>query len=328
MNILWIKDGKQGHEKQVKVLIDELSKSVDINLIEENYKINNLSRLKNYYHYLTNNFFNKAVEFIKLMNKCNQNNIDCVIGAGSSVHMRMLLIKSYFKNKHQKDISLVSVLVPSLFHKNFSVICAPLHDDKKLTNNENIIYFEGSLAKVSIKDIDENIGLIALGGLNKHYDFDEEDLLKQIQYILTLYPQKKWFLFISRRTPSYITEEISKLKNEFSNLIITDKDFDEVIEKASIKFITQDSVNMVYEALSTKGKTYLFNMNYKKENKISRQMNLLITNKQIGYIEKINIAEGLEKIKIQSQNPYHEVFSEVEKVAYQLIKKLNLNSAK
>ena len=170
--------------------------------------------------------------------------------------------------------------------------------------------------------------MIALGGLNKHYDFDEEDLLKQIQYILTLYPQKKWFLFISRRTPSYITEEISKLKNEFSNLIITDKDFDEVIEKASIKFITQDSVNMVYEALSTKGKTYLFNMNYKKENKISRQMNLLITNKQIGYIEKINIAEGLEKIKIQSQNPYHEVFSEVEKVAYQLIKKLNLNSAK
>jgi len=85
---------------------------------------------------------------------------------------------------------------------------------------------------------------------------------------------------------------------------------------------------MVYEALSTKGKTYLFNMNYKKENKITRQMNLLIANKQIGYIEKINIAEGLEKIKIQSQNPYHEFFSEVEKVSYQLIKKLNLNSTK
>ena len=64
----------------------------------------------------------------------------------------------------------------------------------------------------------------------------------------------------------------------------------------------------------------------KKENKITRQMDFLITNKQLGYIEKVNMAEGLEKIKIQSQNPYHEVFSEVEKVAYQLIKKLNLNS--
>ena len=59
MNILWIKDGKQGHEKQVKVLIDELSKSIDINLIEQNYKTNNFSRLNHYFHYLTNNFFNK-----------------------------------------------------------------------------------------------------------------------------------------------------------------------------------------------------------------------------------------------------------------------------
>ena len=216
--------------------------------------------------------------------------------------------------------------MPSLFHKHFDVICAPLHDEKKLANNENIIYFQGSLAKVSAKDIDKNVGLIALGGLNKHYDFDEKSLLKQIEYILTLYPEKKWFLFTSRRTPKNIIEEISKFKNEFSNLTISEKGFDDVIEKASIKFITQDSVNMVYVALSTKGKTHLFNMNYKKENKITKQMELLINNKQIGYIEKINMAEGLDKIKIQSQNPYHEVFSEVEKVAYQLIKKLNLNS--
>jgi len=166
--------------------------------------------------------------------------------------------------------------------------------------------------------------LIGLGGVNKHFDFDEVSLLKQIQYILTLYPEKKWFLFNSRRTPKNITKEISKLKNEFSNLIISEKGFDDVLEKASIKFITQDSVNMVYEALSTRGKTYLFNMNSKKENKITRQMDLLITNKQLGYIEKVNMAEGLGKIKIQSQSPYHEVFSEVEKVAYQLIKKLNL----
>jgi mitochondrial fission protein ELM1 len=326
MNILWIKDGKQGHEKQVKVLIDELSKSIDINLIEQNYKTNNFSRLNHYFHYLTNNFFNKNNEFINLVNKCNQNNINLVIGAGSSVHISMLLIKKYFKSTYQKNINLVSILVPSLFHKHFDVICAPLHDEKKLANNENIIYFQGSLAKVSIKDVDENIGLIALGGVNKHYDFDEVSLLKQIQYILTLYPEKKWFLFDSRRTPKNITKEISKLKNEFSNLTISERGFDDVLEKASIKFITQDSVNMVYEALSTRGKTYLFNMNSKKENKITRQMDLLITNKQLGYIEKVNMAEGLEKIKIQSQNPYHEVFSEVEKVAYQLIKKLNLNS--
>ena len=109
-------------------------------------------------------------------------------------------------------------------------------------------------------------------------------------------------------------------------MIISNKGFDDVIEKASIKFVTQDSVNMVYEALSTKGKTYLFNMNYKNINKITKQIDLLLSNKQVGYIEKINLTKGLEKIQLQSQNPHHEVFAEVEKVAYQIIKKLNLHS--
>ena len=32
MNILWIKDNNIGHEKQVKVLLDELSKNNDLNI--------------------------------------------------------------------------------------------------------------------------------------------------------------------------------------------------------------------------------------------------------------------------------------------------------
>ena len=38
MNILWIKDNNVGHEKQVKVLLDELSKTRDINIIHINIK--------------------------------------------------------------------------------------------------------------------------------------------------------------------------------------------------------------------------------------------------------------------------------------------------
>ena len=35
MNILWIKDGKKGHEKQVKVLLDEISKNIDIKILKK-----------------------------------------------------------------------------------------------------------------------------------------------------------------------------------------------------------------------------------------------------------------------------------------------------
>ena len=37
MNILWIKDGKKGHEKQVKVLLDEISKNIEIKIFVEDY---------------------------------------------------------------------------------------------------------------------------------------------------------------------------------------------------------------------------------------------------------------------------------------------------
>ena len=44
MNILWIKDGKKGHEKQVQVLLEELSKTINIKIYEEKYHINSLER--------------------------------------------------------------------------------------------------------------------------------------------------------------------------------------------------------------------------------------------------------------------------------------------
>ena len=34
MKVLWIKDNKTGHEKQVKVLLDELSKDLELDIDE------------------------------------------------------------------------------------------------------------------------------------------------------------------------------------------------------------------------------------------------------------------------------------------------------
>ena len=116
---------------------------------------------------------------------------------------------------------------------------------------------------------------------------------------------------------------IKILSKSFSNIIIAHEDFDEIIKRASIKFVTQDSMNMVYESLSTKGETFLFNMKYKSENKITKQINKLLINKQVGYIENILMADGLNKIKIQPQNPHHEIFAEVEKLAFKLLNKLD-----
>jgi mitochondrial fission protein ELM1 len=321
MNILWIKDGKKGHEKQVQALLEELSKTTDIKIYEEDYHISSLKRFFDIFHHSTSYMF-KRYDSCKIIKSYNQNDIHLVVGAGSNIHTRLLLLKKVLKDIFNKNIIAISVLTPSLFKNEFDYICAPKHDEMKLTNFKNTIFFEGSLAKVSTQEPDVGIGLIGLGGANTHFVFNEDDLIKQIEYILSLYPNKDWYLFSSRRTTELMISKINILSNSYSNLITTHQSFDEIIRRASIKFITQDSMNMVYESLSTKGQTFVFNMKYKNENKITKQIKKLLENKQIGYIENISISDGLKKIKIQPQNPHHEVFAEVEKLSFQLTDEL------
>jgi len=321
MNILWIKDGKKGHEKQVQALLEELSKTIDIKIYEEDYHISSLKRFFDIFHHATS-YVLKKYDSCKIIKSYNQNDIHLVVGAGSNIHTRLLLLKKVLKDIYNKDIIAISVLTPSLFKSEFNFICAPNHDEIKLSNIKNTIFFEGSLAKVSIQEPDDSVGLIGLGGINKHFMFNEDDLIKQIEYILSLYPNKDWYLFSSRRTPELMISKINKLSNSYSNIIIDHESFDEIIKRASIKFITQDSMNMVYESLSTKGQTFVFNMKYKNENKITKQIKKLLENKQIGYIENISMSDGLKKIKIQPQNPHFEVFAEVEKLSFQLLGKL------
>ena len=321
MNILWIKDGKKGHEKQVQALLEELSKTIDIKIYQEDYHISSLKRFFDIFHHSTSYVF-KKYDSCNIIKSYNQNDINLVIGAGSNIHTRLLLLKKFLKDIYNKDIIAISVLTPSLFKNEFNFICAPNHDEIKLSNIKNTIFFEGSLAKVSIQEPDDSIGLIGLGGINNHFIFNEDDLIKQIKYILSLYPNKDWYLFSSRRTSDLMIDKIKTLTDSFSNLIVAHENFDEIIKHASIKFITQDSMNMVYESLSTKGQTFVFNMKYKNENKITKQIKKLIENKQIGYIENIAMSDGLKKIKIQPQNPHFEVFAEVEKLSFQLAGKL------
>ena len=67
MNILWIKDGKIGHEKQVKVLLDEISKTEDITVFEEEFKISTFMRFINIIYY----FQDSLSELMLMKHKIN-----------------------------------------------------------------------------------------------------------------------------------------------------------------------------------------------------------------------------------------------------------------
>lgn len=312
MNILWVKDGKVGHEKQVKVLLDEISKSIEVSITEYVVPPSSIKKF-------LLNLFNKI--------PLTDDEFDIVIGAGHSTYSKILKFKKASKTKTLA----IAVLVPSFFKDRFDLICAPSHDSYKIKNTHNVIFFEGSLAKVSDIMPNSDIGFIALGGQNKHYEFNESHILKQIIYMLSLYPSKTWYVFNSRRTSKQMNDHLCSLAKENDNVLIvfsddnnTDISFDEVISSASLKLISKDSMNMVYEALSSKGKTYVFDMDSKnKDNKIVNQINRLINNGEIGSIEYLNMSSGLKKMQLKPQKEFNEVYAEVEKLAYKLLQTLN-----
>tara|TARA_B100001029_G_C15034455_1_gene439193 strand:+ start:706 stop:1620 length:915 start_codon:yes stop_codon:yes gene_type:complete len=302
MNILWIKDNNAGHEKQVKALLDELLKIYEIYIDERS--------VKGFY------------PFFRYIDKVKKNYYDIIIGAGHKTYSFLLDIK---KNQKPQTKS-IAILTPSFNKSSFDIICAPSHDKNKFKDFDNVILYEGSLAKVSLKEVDPNVISIAIGGRNRHYGFNIDHILAQINYFLSLHPNKKSYIFNSRRTPISMNKALKSIASKDKNIIFcniknTSINFEEILHKSSSKLITRDSVNMIYESLSSKGNTYLIDMKcLKNNNKVVNVVNELIKNKNVGEINCRNIIDGLSKMQLNRQNSHNDVFAEVEKVSYQLSK--------
>ena len=165
-----------------------------------------------------------------IRNKYKSSNIDIIIGTGHNTYPYILSYKnaltlkrksltssssksfikkiidlnSYYERDKDSNLKAIAVLVPSFNQKDFDLICAPNHDAYRLkyVDDAKKIFYEGSLSKVYDNQPDDNIGFIGLGGKNKHYKFDVDNIFKQIQYVTSIYPTKNWYIFNSRRTPT------------------------------------------------------------------------------------------------------------------------------
>ena len=304
MNILWIKDNNMGHEKQVKVLLDELSKNNALNIDERTIK--------------------GSLPLFRHIDEVSKRYYDVIIGAGHKTYPFLVNIKKYQK-KHTKNIA---ILTPTFKKSDFDIICAPFHDKSKLKELNNVIFFEGSLAKVSQTEPDQNIIMVAIGGKNKHFEFNDNYILSQISYFLSLHPNQNCYIFNSRRTPASMNEKLKAFQAKNKNTTYCDFQnqdnlYEEILHKSSSRLITRDSINMIYESLSCKGNSYLIDMkNKKNNNKVVNTVNELISNKKIGYVDCGEIVKGMSKMQLNKQNVYNEVYAEVEKVAYELNKLL------
>ena len=113
MNILWIKDGKKGHEKQVKALLDELSKTININIYEEKYHASSLKRFFDILHHATSYVFKKydSNDIITLDGLRVKNNHGWWLIRASNTEEALVI---RFEGKSEKDKKELSMEVKNL----------------------------------------------------------------------------------------------------------------------------------------------------------------------------------------------------------------------
>ena len=316
MNVYWFQDSKTGHLKQVQALLDQLKKETELSITTINY-----SNHKSLPEMLS-----------------NKNELDgptILIGAGHGVYSKILQGKKYLRKLNDQDIFSIAVLRPSYKINSFDLIIAPEHDFRRRNLPKNVISFQGSLAPTSQTPIDENKAIIAIGGPSKHYKFDQEILLKQIHFILSMYQKYKFKIFNSRRTPDALNIKLKRELDSYPNvkfihLNSPESDlFQVTLNESALKFVTPDSSNLVFEALSTMGQTYLIqieNSKYRRifgAKKIRESMSELVNLKRVGVVSILNKKGGIDISKIENPSLHFEPLAEVEKVSFSIMKFIN-----
>ena len=316
MNVYWFQDSKTGHLKQVQALLDQLKKETELSLTTIKHS--------------------DQVSFSEMFSRRDQfNGQTILIGAGHDVYSTILQAKKYLQKFISKNIFSIAVLRPSYKLNSFDLIVDPEHDFRIRRLPKNVIPFKGSLAVTSQIPVDESKAIIAIGGPSKHYKFDQKILMKQLNYILSVYPKHEFKIFNSRRTPDALNiklkDNLSNYPNaKFIHLNSPESDtFQDSLNRSSLKFVTPDSSNLVFEALSVKGQTYLIQIEsptYRRifgTKKIRESMNELVNTKRVGVVSILNKKVGVDISTIESPALHFEPLAEVEKVSFSIMKFIN-----
>ena len=231
LTIWLIGDGKPGHENQSLGLADALARRVPcaMHRISIAGKRGLLTRVR------------AASQASAALPKP-----DLIIAAGHATHLALL----WLARKHRARS--IVLMRPSLPLAWFDLCIVPRHDFKKANNRANVFTTRGALNRVAPPDAAPRDGrMILIGGPSATHGWDGETLLNALAAITS---NGDWQLTDSRRTPAgFIGEIASRLPQiEIFPHQETPPDWLPArLARAEEVWVTEDSVSMVYEALSS-----------------------------------------------------------------------------
>ncbi|MDF1588103.1 MAG: ELM1/GtrOC1 family putative glycosyltransferase [Gammaproteobacteria bacterium] len=260
--VIWyFTDGKLGHENQVKGLIQAIANHTDV--ISHKIPIPH-SRMRFLIDILSGNFF-------RTLSKLSQPSY--LIAAGNRTHIAMLIATHYFGGK---SILLMRSNWPLRW---FDMAIIPEHDTP--SPGENILTTQGVLNTIQpSKNHLPAHGLILAGGPSKHFHWDSEKIIQQIQNIVKTHSDIKWTIANSRRTPADFFDKLHTLSDTVSFVEHTHTSahwLPDQLAQSTYVWVSPDSVSMLYEAVTSGSAVGCLELNKKCNNRIVNGVEKLIS---------------------------------------------------
>jgi mitochondrial fission protein ELM1 len=253
--ILWrLHDGKPGHEKQTLGLAYALARLAPCRRIDLPAPARGASLLAWLAGHLP------AGE--------GQPAPDLILAAGHATHLAALAAR------RARGGRVVVLMRPSLPLAWFDLCLVPEHDAPP--PRANVIATRGVLnAVVPSGRNDPAAGLVLVGGVSPHYRWDDEAVIEQVRAVLDANPGLRWRLTDSRRTPVGFLDRLAATTTGTGLEILPHAAtppgwLEQALAETGQAWVTEDSVSMVYEALTAGCAIGLIGLPAQRESRISR----------------------------------------------------------
>lgn len=257
--IIWrITDGKRGHERQTQGLVQALASLMPVQVVD----VPRVPFVRAAWYWLSATFPAQMFPTPAL-----------IVGAGHGTHLTMLAARRSHGGKT------VVLMQPGLPTGCFDLCLIPRHDNPG--HAPNIMPTSGALNAVRPSpDKDAGRGLMLIGGISKHYRWDDAALLAQIDAVARADGEVKWTATTSPRTPESLLARLGAL--HLNNLEVvpcrqTTPDWlPAQLARSARVWVSPDSVSMVYEALTSGAATGIFSLEKSGNGRVTRGVDDLL----------------------------------------------------
>lgn len=310
MNIWYVSDGKAGHMSQAKGLFAALrAQQIDVHALE--IPVAQLSSFSLLLRWLTAGRLGQFPELIQ-----QQAVPDVILGVGHATHWPVLLLQ-----KNYPQARTLVLMQPSLPDSWFNYLVVPAHDAPKTATN--IFISQGVLNP--LQDEQRHIAgrtLILIGGPSKRHGWDGMQLVEQLSRLFVCLPDDQFILTTSRRTPPAFLIELASTAQPASLHIYPVEQTPpgwlfEQLQQAETVWVTEDSVSMLYEALSAGCKVGILAMPRLRQDRITVSVDQLLLQGKVLSLHDILAGKKFRRAQ---------AFNEAGRVVHWLLEKLHLRA--